>query len=258
MFRTVMSLPLPLGPSPAFEAQSPEQQARKKEFLVSRIERRWNFNKNAPNKAKAVLGRYEKNFDKIKKRIEGKKFNKEAFEEHRSGIRAVEASLMIQGLEQISALAAVFHDVVDRGPSDESANLPKFKGDIASSLKKHTSAYSLRTFQVYSRFTVERGLVKKGSLKELGYDESFIPKVAKALTEVESLIKAMEGHEGLVHKLGEEIVNVLMGPKAAEYNYSRRQFEITCTVFSSILNNAWSQYVQMALTIAGKIASCYE
>ena len=244
---------------PALEARSPEQEKKRREFIESRLQRRWNFNKNSPQVARNQLEKYKTTFTKINKRIEGKTLNKEKLAELTISTRAVKASLLEAGLEEIGKLADVFAHIASLPPSDEQGNLPHFKAEMIKALKQKAPSYSYSGYKVYAGFMVDRGLMKSGTkASELGYDVDFIKKTGTALNTADHLILSMVEHENLIHKLGAEIVVVLMGPKANNYLHARRGYELVCTLFTSILTLAWEQQVAMALTIADKIAGCYE
>lgn len=241
------------------EVQSPEQQARKREFLESRIARRWNFNKNSPSSAKTQLAKYEAAFAKIKKRIEGKTFSKEALDELKLHTRAIDAKMLEAGLKEITGLAAAFEKIVVLPPSTEQGNLPHFKAAMVKAIKDSAPAYGYSGYKVYAGFMVNKAQVKTGaSAKSLGYDEGFIGEVETALASAEKLIKDMTSQIDLIHKLGAAIVEAMMGPKMSEYLHARRGFELVCTMFTSILTQAWQQYMSMALSVADKIATCYK
>lgn len=240
------------------ETLSPEQITKKREFLESRILRRWNFNKNSPSKASLQLQALQSSFNKIQKRIVHKKINKNALMSNKIDIKMVNSTVMLAGLRQISELAKVFEEICSKPPSDEQTNLIKFKMAMVRSLKAHAPAYSYKGYRVCANFMIDKHLIKtKLSLTNLGYDESFFSVVEKALEDTQKLIDTMKDHEELIHKLGVEIVDVLMGPKAADYIHARRGYELVNTVFTSILTLAWPQYLTMAISISGKISNCY-
>lgn len=242
----------------ALEARTPEQQARKKEFLESRIERRWNFNKNSASRSKSQLESIKKSFETILKKIENKTFDRSKFDVLPGTIQMVDSKLMLEGLSQIKDLSVVFEEIASKPPSDERTNLVNFKQDEIKSLNKHAPAYAFSQYKVYADFMVNRSLIQKNMpISKLGYKESFIEDLQNAINETSEFIKIMEKHEDLIHKLGSEIVEVLMGPKQADYIHARRGYELVCTLWTSILTLAPFQYLSMALSIASKVANCY-
>ena len=165
---------------------------------------------------------------------------------------------MLSGLEQISKLSTVFSIIATQPPSDASDNLVKFKALMVDALKKHAPAYSYHSYQIYALFMVEKSFLKKnGSLEKAGYTEEFISSVESALHSVEVLIKEMEEKENHIHKLVESIVTVLMGKDANKYKHARRQYQLLCTQWTSILTLAPFQYLNLAVSTLNTMSECY-
>ena len=241
------------------EARSPEQEQKRRAFLQSRIDRRWNFNKNSPSNAQGQLTKYKATFAKIKKRTEGKTFDKDALASLKLNTRAIAAKSLEAGLKDITGLAAAFAKIAEMPPSTEQGNLPHFKAAMVKAIKDAAPSYGYSGYKVYAGFMVNKSLVQTGaSAKSLGYDDDFIAVVETSLDAAETLIKEMIGHIELIRRLGTAIVDAMMGPKAADYLHARRGFELVCTMFTSILTQAWEQYMVMALSVADKIATCYK
>ena len=242
---------------PSVESLDQEKIAKRHEFLVSRLERRWNYNKNSPSKARTSIKQIESKLSTIKKRMNDK-FDTKKFSSLIEHKQFIDFKLMSDGLEQIPNLSKVFSILVSQPPSQESGNLPGFKKLMVDSVKKHTPAYAYNSYQIYALFMVEKSLIKKnGSLEKAGYNESFFDHVEKAIVSTEKLIKDMESYEPLVHKLAEDIVTALMGKDAVKYQHARRQFELVNTQWTSILTLAPFQYLNMAVSTTNTISQCF-
>lgn len=237
-----------------------EKDAKKKEFLESRLQRRWNYNKSSPDIALKQLSRFKTEFEKIEKSIQDKTFNVDKFNELISQTNIIPASLMKAGLTQIPDLAKIFSDIASLPPlEDKSFQFNKFRNDMTNIIKKHTNAYDQRSYKIEALFMTDKSQLKtRIAPKELGYDKSFMTLVKLALDDVQELITTMKQKEDLLHKLSASIVDVLMGPKANDYLHARRQFQITCTIYNSCLTIAWQAYMSLALLLAKKMTTCYD
>ena len=237
---------------------SEEREKKKREFIISRLERRWNFNKGSLGKARTLKQQFESNILKIKKHIGSGRFDERKFSSLVERKQFISAKLMADGLSQIPKLSLVFSDIASHPPSMEKGNLPLFKALMASSLKRHAPAYTYSSYQIYARFMAYKALFKKnGNLKDAGYTEGFIKQVESSIESIDILIKQMEGHEELIHKLSGEIADALLGPKGKEYQHARRQFELVCTQWTSILTLAPWQYLNLAISTTNTISECY-
>ena len=253
MFHTLASL------SPALESAETDRAAQKHAFLVSRLERRWNYNKDAPSKARTLVKRLQVSISAIKKSTRNRRFDEKKFSSLIERKQYIDAKLMLAGLSEIPKLAAVFQEIASQPPSQESGNLPKFKTLMKNSLKKHTPAYSYASYQVYAAFMGEKTMLKKnGSLSATGYTEDFINTVEKTLQSMDVFIQGMEDHVELMDKLASNIVDVLMGKEAVKYQHARRQYELVCSSYRSMLITAPFQYLNLAISTANTIARCYD
>ena len=249
----------PNQPRISMEAAASDKTEQKRAFLVSRLERRWAFNKNAPDEARAALRRLQTTFDRHRKTVgRHPKFDEKAFSSMIESKQFIEAKLMNAGLSEIESLSKVFADIAAQPPSTETANLPKFKAVMQSALQKHTSAYAYASYQVYAAFMVNKSLVKThGRLSDAGYTGTFIDTVETALNSMDHLITSMEHNEPLIHKLGDAIVTALMGKNASDYRHARRQYELLCTVYNSILTKGPLQYMTLSMSTLTSMVSFY-
>lgn len=246
-------------PSAATESTDADRAARMRVFLASRIERRWAFNKTAPTIARASLERPRASVVRLRKAAgTHPRFDEATFARFSDHKRVVDAKLIRAGLYEIPALGDVFKEIASLPPSTESANLPRFKAHLRTSLKSRAPAYDLSSYRVCARFMVDRALSRQGErLASAGYDAGFLAAVETGVAAMERLITTMEDQAGQIHKLGGDIVDALMGDDAANYRHARRQYELVCTLYSSILTNGPMQYLTQAASTLSSMAPFY-
>lgn len=239
----------------AMEVRSEEAEKKYREFLESRIQRRWNFNKGSVNKALEQLDGFEKRFSSIKQKLKNKKWDTNKAKEITLKMDLSPAEHLIKGLTQFPGLVKTFEEIASLPPSKESGNLLHFKTDMVKSLTKNASAYTFASYKVYASKT--KSTTTNTTVNKLGYTDKFIDTIEEALVSSKKMITDMKQHESLIKKLGDNIVEAMLGPDGKEYIHARRGFELVCTLFTSILTNAWSQFMNQALAVMNKLTEVY-
>ena len=229
------------------------------ELYRVRLVQRLNRTNKAEQRALRLLARHQVQLNTVRARISGKQIDQAKFRTLPTRKAIISSQQMMKGLDEIEFLPQILSDLIRQPLYTENDNLAKFKRKLRTIVENHASGYAMSDSHVYAKFLTPDGasmLKRDVTLAYMGYSPNFLPEYERAVLSAGKAVPHIRGlRDGITH-LHKPIVEGMLA-EPAKAHILRRQHDLICNVYQSLLENSWNQYLDVAEAVVTTLATFY-
>lgn len=227
--------------------------ATKRKYYQMQLTNRLNTANTAEQKAIRILAKYQTKYNVLNASLRYKTFDVNEYRTKRTKKTVISYKDMLQGLDEIEGLPRIISDIAHQ-PLGVDIN------KIKTIIQNHAPGYALVDSKVYAKFLTSAGikmLRRETPLSSLGYSSVFLSEYEKAIHRASKAVAQIRNHRSDIAALQKKIVEAAV-EDPSQYKAYKKQFDTIVSVYVSLLENSWEQYLTMAASIIVSLTAFYK